>query len=217
MCKIPAQHLKACERKVRNTAHFLYSKFTKRHNSFKNWRKVTTLELALEYIKTCKVMCKITAQYVRACRRKLRKTMYSLYSKFQKRHNSFKYTWAPQTVHNTPVMNILKGYFHLLFYKKRIKENKFKFKIFSSIVNAYRRQVQEMEELTVSQMDAERQHLNLICNALKQSHYCKISAQYVEACRRKVRKTGHFLYSKFIKRHNSFKNWRKVTTLELDV
>ena len=22
-----------------------------------------------------------------------------------------KYTWAPQTVHNTPVMNILKGYF----------------------------------------------------------------------------------------------------------
>ena len=22
-----------------------------------------------------------------------------------------KYTWAPQTVHNTPVVNILKGYF----------------------------------------------------------------------------------------------------------
>ena len=26
----------------------------------------------------------------------------------------FKYTWAPQTVHNTPVVNILKGYFCIL-------------------------------------------------------------------------------------------------------
>ena len=54
-----------------------------------------------------------------------------------------KYTWAPQTVHNTPVMNILKGYFYIgIFYKKHIKETKVKFKISSSIVNAYRRQVQ---------------------------------------------------------------------------
>ena len=50
-----------------------------------------------------------------------------------------KYTWAPQTVHNTPVMNIFKGYFYIrLFYKKHIKETKVKFKISSSIVNAYR-------------------------------------------------------------------------------
>ena len=46
---------------------------------------------------------------------------------------------------------------------------------------------------------------------------CNISPQYVKACRRKVRKTAHYLYSKFIKRHNSFKNWRKVTTFELDL
>ena len=52
MCKISAQHLKACKRKVLKTAHFLYSKFTKRHNSFINWRKMRTLELALYYIKT---------------------------------------------------------------------------------------------------------------------------------------------------------------------
>ena len=26
--------------------------------------------------------------------------------------NVIKYTWAPQTVHNTPVMNILKSYFY---------------------------------------------------------------------------------------------------------
>ena len=38
---------------------------------------------------------------------------------------------------------------------------------------------------------------------------CKISAQYVKACRGKLRKTVHFLYSKFKKRDNSFKNWRK--------
>ena len=27
-----------------------------------------------------------------------------------------KYTWAPQTVHNTPVMNILKGYFYWILF-----------------------------------------------------------------------------------------------------
>ena len=62
-----------------------------------------------------------------------------------------KYTWAPQTVHNTPIMNILKGYFYIrLFYKKHIKETKVKFKISSSIVNAYRRQVQKMVGRTES-------------------------------------------------------------------
>ena len=37
---------------------------------------------------------------------------------------------------------------------------------------------------------------------------CKISAQYIKACKRKVRKTVYFQYSKFQKRHNSYKNWR---------
>ena len=27
-----------------------------------------------------------------------------------------KYTWEPQTVHNTPVMNILKGYFYVILF-----------------------------------------------------------------------------------------------------
>ena len=34
-------------------------------------------------------------------------------------HNAFhrdKYTWAPQKVHNTPVMNILKGYFYMILF-----------------------------------------------------------------------------------------------------
>ena len=29
---------------------------------------------------------------------------------------SMKYTWAPQTVHNTPVMNILKGYYYIILF-----------------------------------------------------------------------------------------------------
>ena len=33
-------------------------------------------------------------------------------------NNNLKYTWAPQTVHNTstPVVNILKGYFYLILF-----------------------------------------------------------------------------------------------------
>ena len=30
----------------------------------------------------------------------------------------WKYTWAPQTVHNTPVMNILKGFLYNAFLKE---------------------------------------------------------------------------------------------------
>ena len=40
---------------------------------------------------------------------------------------------------------------------------------------------------------------------------CKTAAQYIRACRRKLRKTVYFLYSKFQKRHNSFNNWRDDT------
>ena len=32
-----------------------------------------------------------------------------------------------------------------------------------------------------------------------------------------MRKTGYFQYSAFQKGHNSYKNWRKLTTLELDL
>ena len=46
---------------------------------------------------------------------------------------------------------------------------------------------------------------------------CKHSAQYVKRCKRKVRKTVYFQYSKFQKGHNSHKHWRKLTTLELDL
>ena len=68
--------------------------------------------------------------------------------------------------------------------------------------------------ITPSKIDAKWQHSS--CSVVYQSKVmCKISAQYVRACRRKLRKTVYFLYSKFQKRHNSFKNWRKEMTLEL--
>ena len=46
---------------------------------------------------------------------------------------------------------------------------------------------------------------------------CKISAKYVKACRRILRKTVYFQYFKFQKGHNSYKNWPKLTTLEFDL
>ena len=87
---------------------------------------------------------------------------------------------------------------------KRERENCGKLCIFS-ILHSKR-------GMTPTKIDRNWRHLNLICSTVKQSHM-----QYVKACRRKVRKTAHYLYSKFTKRHNSFKNWRKVTTLKLDL
>ena len=44
--------------------------------------------------------------------------------------HSSKYTWAPQVLHITPVMIILKGYFYIiLFSTKRIKETNVKFQL----------------------------------------------------------------------------------------
>ena len=119
-----AQYVKACKRKERKTVYFQYSKFQKVHNSHKNSRNMTTLDLELQYCKTksyakcllnmskhvrekgwklCissilsskrditptkiddtltwlkvhkkKVTYKISAQFVKACRRKVRKTV----------------------------------------------------------------------------------------------------------------------------------------------
>ena len=44
-----------------------------------------------------------------------------------------------------------------------------------------------------------------------------MSAQYVKACKRKVKKTVYFQFSKFQKGHNSHKNWRKLMTKGLDL
>ena len=70
--------------------------------------------------------------------------------------------------------------------------------------------------ITPTRIDANWWHSNLICTTAKQSHICKISAEYVKACRRKLQKTEYFQYFKCQKGHNSYKDWRKLTKLELD-
>ena len=42
----------------------------------------------LSVVQKSKVICKISAQYVKACKRKVQNTEYFQYSKFQKGHNS---------------------------------------------------------------------------------------------------------------------------------
>ena len=65
-------------------------------------------------------------------------------------------------------------------------------------------------------MDTEWQHSNLSYSKLNKVIW-KISAQYVKACKRGVRKTVYFQYSKCQKGHNSNINWRKLTRLEIDL
>ena len=48
--------------------------------------------------------------------------------------------------------------------------------------------------------------LKLVLKYIKTKLYTKMSDQYLTVCRRKVRKTAKYLYSKFSKRHNAFKN-----------
>ena len=69
--------------------------------------------------------------------------------------------------------------------------------------------------ITPTKIDANWRHSNLICSTVKQSHTQNFRSIYQKACKRKVRKTVYFEYSKFKKRHNSNKNWSKMTTLKL--
>ena len=73
-----------------------------------------------------------------------------------------------------------------------------------------------MEGRTQSQMDTEWWDSNLIYSTLNKVIW-KNSAQYVKARRRKVRKTVYFQYFKFEKGNNSYKKWRKLMALELDL
>ena len=70
--------------------------------------------------------------------------------------------------------------------------------------------------ITPTKIDVNWRHSNLICCTVTQSHMQNFGS-ICQACRRKVRKTAYFLYSKFKKRDNSFNIWRKVTTLKLDL
>ena len=56
--------------------------------------------------------------------------------------------------------------------------------------------------ITPQKFDANLRHLNLICSTVRQSHICKISAQYIKALLlEKSAETVYFQYSKFKKGH----------------
>ena len=73
-----------------------------------------------------------------------------------------------------------------------------------------------MDGRTESQTDTEWWHSNLIYCTLNKVIW-KFLAQYVQANRRKVRKTVYFQYSKSKNGHYFYKNWCKLTTLLLDL
>ena len=73
-----ANFVNACRRKVQK----------KDEQTEPDGHRVMTLELDLQYIKQSHM--KISAQYVKARRRKVWKTVYFQYSKSQKGHNSYK-------------------------------------------------------------------------------------------------------------------------------
>ena len=130
---------------MRITEYFQYSKFQKGHNSHKNWRKLTTLELDLWYGKT------------------------KSYAKFQ------------------------------LNMSKHVREKCGKLYISSFYVPKWALLLQKL-----TQIDDNQTWSVVWLNKV----ICKISAQYIKACMRKVQKIVYFQYSKFRKRHNSYKNWR---------
>ena len=67
--------------------------------------------------------------------------------------------------------------------------------------------MQKIDGRTESQTDTELWYLNLIYTTLNKV-ICKISAQYVKACKRKIWQTVYCQYSKFQKGHNSNRNWQ---------
>ena len=184
MCKFSAQHLKACKRKVWKTAHFLYSKFTKRHNSFKNWRKVTTHDLALYYIKTkscAKFKLNMSEHAGENCGRLC--ISYILSSKRGITPSKIDVKgWHSNLLCSTSKQS------HVQIsaeYVKACRRNVwktvyFQYCKFTRRHNSFKKLTQIVNTRTCSVV-----HLNKVM--------CKISAQYVRTCRRKLRKTAHFL------------------------
>ena len=107
-----------------------------------------------------KVICKISAQYVKAWKRKVRKTVYFQYSKFQKGHNSYT-NWR----HSNLDLSYSKTKSYAKFQlnmSKHVREKCGKLCI-SSILSSKR-------GITPTKIDANWQHSNLICNRVKQIH-----------------------------------------------
>ena len=142
----------------------------------------------------------------RACRRKVQKTVYFQYSKSQKGHYSYKNWWEMTTLQLDLKYSKIKSC--VKFQLNRSKHVREKCRILSiSSIPSYK------SGITLTKIDDTRTWSNVY----KKKVTCKISGQQVKVYRRKVQKTVYFQYFKFQKWHNSYKNWRKLTTLKLDL
>ena len=73
--KILAQYAKACKSKVQKTVYFQYFKFKMGHKFYKNWRKLTTLDIDVYYNEN-KLYAKISV--AKECRTKVRITVFTV-------------------------------------------------------------------------------------------------------------------------------------------
>ena len=153
-----------------------------------------------------KVIWKISAQYVKARRRKVWKTVYFQYSKSQKGHNSYKNWYELPTLELNLKYSETKTYAKFQLNMSRHVREKCGILCISSILRSKR-------GVTPTKIDVTQTWYVVRQNKV----ICKISAQYVKACKRKKRKTVYLQYSEFQKGHYSHKNWRKLMTLELDL
>ena len=150
----------------------------------------------------------------RACRRKVQKTVYYQYCKSQKGHYSYQNWWELTTFQLDLKYSKIKSYVKFqLNMSKHVSE---KCGILSiSRILSYK------SGRTPTKIDKNWRHSNLIKCSLEESdmqNFKSIGKAYRrKACKRKVRKTVFFQYFKFQKGHHSYKNWRKLTTLKLDL
>ena len=167
ICKISAQHGKACRRKVRKLciSSILSSKRGITPTNIDVYWQHSTWSV-LQYDK---VICKISAQYIKACRRKVRKTVYFQYSKFQKGRNSYKHWHKLTTLELDLQYSIIKSYAKFQLNMSKHVGEKCGKQCISSILSSKR-------GITPSNIDANWRHSNLICNTVKQSHMQNFSS-----------------------------------------
>ena len=151
------------------------------------------------------VMCKISAQYVKACRRKLQKIAQIISNnlKIEKEH------WLLQKLTQNEVTRKWSEVYKKNSYTKfQLNISKY---VKKSAENCISSMLSSERDITTTKSDAKRRHSNCSVVHKKKVMY-KILGQCVKACRRKEWETVYFQYFKFQKGHNSYKkidaNWR---------
>ena len=124
-------------------------------------------EISAQYVKTCKR--KVRKTVFQACKRKVRKKLHFKYSKFQKGHNSHK-NWRKLTTLKLGLyLSKTKSCaeFHLNI-SKHVWEKCGKQCIFSILCSK--------RGITPTKIDAKWRHFNFVCISIKQSHVQNFSS-----------------------------------------